>query len=261
MCILKNNEKLNAAVAAKDLPKSLEALGVKGCKKVNGPQIKHRNDYEILFHVYLAKLAKEWSANPAFTAMFGNLKAANVDFNAGVDSYTVDAQVPPEDFRSIEDIEIQAQEVINFAGQFDPKVWADKEMASQVYRQVKDLHKIVNREVQRSEQNPEMDLTKFLDLNMKLSALKEYIVRASKGDQSAAAMIPELCYPELKCTLLPTLANEEVKGSEVDSFIPGLETTEQLRQLEFENKELIEEKRTYTHNSMECITKNKVVRG
>eukprot|EP00826_Nyctotherus_ovalis_P034530 TRINITY_DN2887_c0_g3_i1.p1 TRINITY_DN2887_c0_g3~~TRINITY_DN2887_c0_g3_i1.p1 ORF type:complete len:104 (-),score=28.65 TRINITY_DN2887_c0_g3_i1:130-441(-) len=94
MCVVKKGERLNTAVTAKGLPKNLEALALRGCKKVNGPQIKHRNDYEILLHVYLAKFVREWSANPTFTSTFKNMKAANVDFNAGINSYTVGAQAP-----------------------------------------------------------------------------------------------------------------------------------------------------------------------
>lgn len=178
---------------------------MKGCKKMGGTAIRHKNEYEIYFHTYLAKFIKEWSDSTgasAFVSLFENLKAANINFNVEITDYTNISQAGQDENKSIESVEAKAQEIISFAGQIEPNMWKDKEMASQVYKQVTGLYKIMEREIQRSEQNPDMDLTKLLDLNMKLSALREHISKAAKGDMSSAMKIPQLCNSKGNRTLV-----------------------------------------------------------
>lgn len=206
MCISKSEVTFNKVVG-KDLLKRLEEIAFKGCKKVNGPLIRHKNEYEILFHTYLAKFAKNWAetvGTPEFTTLFGNLKAGKVDFNVEINDYDAPMQAAfdniPKDFVSVEELDKQAQEIFSFVGQFDSSAWTDKELVLQVYKQVSGLHETVERETEASEQNPNMDLTKLLDLSMRLLALKKELSKTGKGDMNAAAKIPQLCNPKANRT-------------------------------------------------------------
>jgi len=107
-----------------------------------------------------------------------------------------------DESKGVQGIQSRVQELISFAGTIEPNMWTDREMSAQVYKQVNNLYKTVERELERSEQNPDKDLTELLDLNMKLSTLREHISKAIQGNVSSAMKIPQLCNAKGNRTLV-----------------------------------------------------------
>lgn len=200
MCLVKSDSKFHDEVA-KTLLKKLETLALNGCKKINEHPIPYDDEYEIYFYIYLAKFIKEWGERISssegvlspFTGALKNLKDANVDFNVDMQSYAnvADERASLDRQKDSRSIEAQAQDVFGFIKQIDSNMWTDKDVASQVYKQVDGLYRRVEKELQKSDQDPNMDLTNLLDLSMKLSSLKELIPKAVKGHRASALKIAQ----------------------------------------------------------------------
>jgi len=189
------------------LPK-LVAQASKECKKVNQRQKQRNNQYEAYFYVLLSKFIKSWGeiltfidgTKSVFYSSFERLKKENIDFEVQVPSHEQAQRSgrPRQNKRmTVEELEPLVQDLFDFVIQLDPSVWTkDKEIASSVCSQLTDLQEKVNATLEQSEQNPDMDLTNLLNMNIKLAKLQELTSKALKGDVSSAVEIAQCNNPK-----------------------------------------------------------------
>ena len=198
----------------KTLVKKLTEAALKHCKKVGHSIKSHEDDYMDYFYIHLAKFMKSWGelftfidgTKSEFYNAYIKLKKGKIDFDIDppehlwilrelpgapqVESVTEKKKPPSNEFAN------QAQEIFTFVSQLSPDTWiSDKDTLSQVLQQISTLQKKIKSALQQAEQNPDINSTILLDVNMKLGNLQGLISKAEKGDRASAMKIVHINNP------------------------------------------------------------------